>query len=77
MKFEVLKSNIEKYPEFKRIKLTKPPSGEIFISYTGHLIGKEADEKLRKLGRQHGFHMLSNELQIWESEEYYQMYKDL
>jgi len=60
--------------EFDHVIFEEPFKGENLIQITGDIVGREADEKLKKVGRKHGFHLMANELSIWETEEYFKQF---
>ena len=61
--------------EFERLKVFEPEGN--LVSYTGHVIGKDVLERFEKLARRYGLIMLSDKVNVWNTEELYQEFKDV
>ncbi len=73
-RFNTFIEDVKKNKDFNLLEIEIPSKGENIFSYKGSIIGEENDSKFFNLARKHGFLALANQVDVWKSEEYYQIF---
>ena len=59
--------------EYRHV-IAKPVDESNLVAVSGDVVGKKRMKALVEIGRQHGLLVLSDQISIWDSEEYFERY---